>query len=152
VAKEKPDVLKISDIGSVPGLADFRMTPQRRQVYEVLQSRRDHPSASDVYHQVKDVMPTISLATVYNCLEAMTRSGAVKQVNLDREPSRYCANQTDHAHFYCQSCGQVSDVGLNETEHLSNALDLPTGTDVTRLEINVRGTCAACVPAATPLS
>ena len=128
------------------------MTPQRRQVFEVLMSRRDHPSASEVFHQVKEMMPTISLATVYNCLEAMTQSGAVKQVNLDREPSRYCANQNDHAHFYCQSCGQVSDVPLHESEHLSEALDLPDGTDVTRLDITVRGTCPACVPADSSLS
>ena len=124
------------------------MTPQRRQIYDVLMSRRDHPSASDVYLQVKDAMPTISLATVYNCLEAMTQSGLIRQVNLDRESSRYCANLSDHAHFCCQTCGQVSDVPLDDAQPLSETITLPQGAEVTRLELTLRGTCSQCAPEA----
>ncbi len=144
MGSDATDSQQISDKASVPDLGDFRMTPQRRQVYEVITSRKDHPSASDVYHQVKDSMPHISLATVYNCLEAMTQSGVVRQVNLNREPSRYCANLTDHAHLYCQTCGQVSDVPLKEATLLAQALDLPSGAEATQLEVTVRGTCPAC--------
>lgn len=120
------------------------MTPQRRQVYEVLTSRKDHPSAGDVFDEVKKTLPQISLATVYNCLEAMTQSGVVRQVNLDREPSRYCANLSEHAHLYCQACGEVSDVAFREIAHITEALDLPEGTDVSHMDVTVRGTCHAC--------
>lgn len=125
------------------------MTPQRRQIYGVLKSRQDHPSASEVFLQVKDAMPTISLATVYNSLEAMTQSGVVRQVNMDREPSRYCANLADHAHFYCQACGQVSDVPLHGAEDLAESFSLPEGTEVTKLDVTLRGTCAECAPTST---
>lgn len=138
-----------SDAEAGPDLGDFRMTPQRREIYDVLMSRKDHPSASDVFVQVKDTMPTISLATVYNCLEAMTQGGIVRQVNMDREPSRYCANLAEHAHFYCQACGQVSDVPLTEADDLTETLSLPKGSQVARLELTVRGTCPTCAPAAT---
>ncbi len=126
---------------------DFRMTPQRRQVYDVLMSRKDHPNATDVYLQVKEAMPTISLATVYNCLEAMTQCGMVKQVNLDRESSRYCANLTDHAHFFCDECGQISDIAISESERISGAFQMPLGVDVKRYEVTIRGTCERCAPA-----
>lgn len=144
MASEKSPPEHVSPSGLLPDLGDFRMTPQRRHVYEVLTSRRDHPSASDVFLQVKEEMPHISLATVYNCLEAMTQNRVVRQVNLDREPSRYCANLTDHAHLYCQACGQVSDVPFREAALLAQALDLPEGTDVTQLDVTVRGTCQNC--------
>ncbi len=149
MAQETPhNPLQSSDAEAAPGpdLGDFRMTPQRRQIYDVLMSRQDHPSASEVFFQVKDAMPTISLATVYNCLEAMTRSGLVRQVNLDRESSRYCANLADHAHFCCQTCGQVSDVPLDNAQRLSETITLPQGAEVTRLEVTLRGTCPQCAP------
>lgn len=134
----------VSDTTATSRLGDFRMTPQRREVFQVLTSRRDHPSASDVYDQVKETLPQISLATVYNCLEAMTQSGVVRQVNLDREPSRYCANLKDHAHLFCKTCGEVSDVAVHEFDRLSEALELPPGTDIDQLDVTVRGTCARC--------
>ena len=92
----------------------------------------------------KDQMPSISLATVYNCLETMTQCGLVKQVNMDREPSRYCANLTEHAHFYCQACGEVSDIDVNAFDRLSEAFEVPSGTEVARYEVTIRGTCATC--------
>jgi Fur family peroxide stress response transcriptional regulator len=55
-------------------------------------------------------MPTISMATVYNCLETLVSSGLVKQVNIEREPTRYCPNLAPHAHFHCRDTGRVYDV------------------------------------------
>lgn len=141
---------QISDHDPLSDLGNFRMTPQRRHVYEAIMSRQDHPSASEVFDQVKDTMPHISLATIYNCLEAMTQNGVIKQVNFDREPSRYCGNLDDHAHFLCQECGSVSDVPLAADNLLGEAILLPNGAHATQLEISVRGTCAQCATAAAP--
>lgn len=55
-------------------------------------------------------MPTISMATVYNCLETLVTCGLVKQVNIEREPTRYCPNLAPHAHFHCRETGRVYDV------------------------------------------
>ena len=63
------------------------MTKQRQAVYDTLMAKLDHPTASEVYDRTKEHMPTISMATVYNCLETLTQCGLVKQVNLDRAPS-----------------------------------------------------------------
>src|SRR5207302_7887500 len=49
----------------------LRMTDQRRAVYDALMGKRDHPTAVEVFMRVKTRMPTISLATVYNCLETL---------------------------------------------------------------------------------
>ena len=62
----------------------LRLTPQREHVYNVLIEERDHPTAEQVFLRAKKDMPDISMATVYNCLDALVRSGLVKQVNLDR--------------------------------------------------------------------
>src|SRR3954468_4347237 len=80
-------------------LADsgLRATPQREIVYSVLLAKRDHPTADEVFVRVKAEMPTISLATVYNCLETLVHCDLVRAVNFERGPTRYCPNLHPHA-------------------------------------------------------
>lgn len=122
-----------------PKLDGLRMTRQRREVYDVLMSLRDHPTASEVYERAKSNMPGISLATVYNCLEALVEHGAVRQVNFERESSRYCPNLTAHGHFQDEQSGAVIDVPLKEGASLGDLLDLPAGVQVNNIEITLTG-------------
>ena len=85
----------------------LRMTKQRREVLAVILRDRDHPTANDVFLRAQDRMPTISLATVYNCLEALVNHTIVRQVNLDRESSRYCPNLNDHSPCQDEASGPV---------------------------------------------
>ncbi|MDG1356869.1 MAG: transcriptional repressor [Akkermansiaceae bacterium] len=125
-----------SDDSKLEGL---RMTRQRREVYDVLMSLRDHPTASEVYERAKANMPGISLATVYNCLEALVDHGAVRQVHFERESSRYCPNLTAHGHFQDEQSGTVIDVPLKKGASLGDFLDLPAGVQVNNIEINLTG-------------
>ena len=54
----------------------LRFTPQRQHVYSVLLQKRDHPTAEEVFIRAKKGMPDISMATVYNCLDALVSCGA----------------------------------------------------------------------------
>ena len=123
----------------------FRLTRQRREVYEALLATRDHPSAVQIFNRVQQKMPTISLATVYNCLETLTQCGLVQQVNLDRGPSRYCPNTHHHAHFFCTQCGGVHDVDLPDASELSRIWRLPDDYVVNHYEFSLRGLCKQCV-------
>ena len=120
------------------------MTRQRREVYDVLMDVRDHPTAAEVFDRTKQRMPHISLATVYNCLETLTEAGLVKQVNTDRGSARYCPNLREHAHFVCGECGGVFDVDPEKPERVSEGWNLPEGSDVTRVEVVIKGTCPVC--------
>ena len=121
-----------------------RLTPQRREVYNVLLEDRDHPTATEVFLRAKKRVPTISLATVYNCLETLVECGLAKQVNVEREATRYCPNLSDHGHFVCDSCGIVSDIPVAKGGALTQFLKVPTGFSVNHSEITLRGTCPAC--------
>src|SRR6202022_3319172 len=118
----------------------IRLTKQREEVFGVLLQKRDHPSATEVFLRAKKHMPSISLATIYNCLEALVDCGLVKQVNLDRAPTRYCANLQEHSHFYCESCGAISDVEVP----FNGTWNLPPGFVVAEAEVSLRGLCAKC--------
>jgi len=124
--------------------ADVRMTPQRREIYEVLRMSHDHPTATEILNRAKERIPGISLATVYNCLETLTGHGLVRQVNVDRSCSRYCANLEDHVHFYCESCGAVVDAPPLEDVSATRLWKLPMGSSVTRLDVAIHGLCPDC--------
>jgi Fur family peroxide stress response transcriptional regulator len=91
----------------------LRPTKQRACVYGVILDKRDHPTADDIYERVKKHLPGTSYATVYNCLETLVGCGLVRQVNMNRSPTRYCPNLTPHAHFKCTDSGQIFDVQID---------------------------------------
>jgi Fur family peroxide stress response transcriptional regulator len=90
----------------------LRATRQREHIFKVLLLKRDHPTADEVYARARQGMDTISLATVYNCLETLVGCGLVRAVNYEREPTRFCPNLSEHAHFQDRRTGRVYDVDL----------------------------------------
>src|ERR1041385_44850 len=92
----------------------FRFTPQRQHVYDVLLEERDHPTAEEVFIRAKRAMPEISMATVYNCLDALVQAGVARQVKVERGAARYCPNMHEHWHFHCNKCGGVFDMDMPE--------------------------------------
>jgi len=119
----------------------LRFTPQRRCVHDVLLHKRDHPTADEVFMRAKKTMPEISHATVYNCLDALVKSGLARQVALERGATRFCPNMEEHCHYYCDACGEVFDVALPTD---STIMPNPTGFKVDHYDIAFHGSCAKC--------
>ena len=122
----------------------FRFTPQRQHVYDVLIDERDHPTAEEVFIRAKREMPDISMATVYNCLDALVKSGLVRLVNLDRGATRFCPNMEEHGHFVCEICGAVFDVAPPPASAKAE-FPLPAGFRVSHYDIAIHGQCSTCV-------
>lgn len=120
----------------------FRFTQQRQRVYEVLMQKRDHPTAEEVFLRAKQAMPEISMATVYNCLDALVQAGVARQVQVERGAARYCPNMHEHWHFHCTQCGGVFD--MNWPENSTSAFPLPRGFKIDRFEVAAHGICPAC--------
>ena len=117
----------------------LRSTPQREVVYGVLLNKRDHPTADEVFARVKGELPTISLATVYNCLETLVQCDLVRAVNFERGPTRYCPNLRPHAHFHDESTGATHDIDLPPEVLESVKAVLPKDYDAKSVEIIFRG-------------
>jgi Fur family peroxide stress response transcriptional regulator len=121
----------------------FRLTSQREHVYNVILEERDHPTAEQIFMRTKKTLPEISMATVYNCLDALVKCRLIKEVNVDRSAMRYCPNMHEHCHFYCDDCGGVFDIPFAATASLAQ-IAVPKGFRVTRLNMAVHGHCPAC--------
>jgi Fur family peroxide stress response transcriptional regulator len=123
------------------GATGLRLTPQRQQVYDVLMQRPDHPTAEEVFIRAKQAMPEISHATVYNCLDALVKSGLARQVTVERGATRFCPNMTRHGHFHCSVCGMIYDVDLPRE---LPGMAVPRGFKALHHDVTIHGICADC--------
>lgn len=120
----------------------LRATRQREQVYAMIRDNHNHPTADEIYALAREQLPTLSLATVYNCLETLVSCGLVREVNIGRPPVRYEPYHEEHAHFFCTDCGKVFDITLTE-DVLSKIKDiLPQGYRAESIHLRFQGTVA----------
>lgn len=110
------------DLNELFNARGLRCTRQRRAVYEALRSTTAHPTAEELYHLVGDRVNGLSLATVYNTLEALCSVGLAQKLPSHgphgNGSARFDATVEDHLHLRDARTGQVADVPA----HLSRAL------------------------------
>ena len=123
--------------------AGFRVTRQRRAVYDKLIDSDRHPTAEQVFASVKDRLPRISLATVYKALDSLVASGLVQKV-VTEGSARYEARCDEHYHACCVMCGCVIDIN-SDPEMQNRLLSLsPEGFRTERALVEFRGVCNEC--------
>src|SRR5438445_13567757 len=87
-----------------------RRTRQLAQVFEALQGDHTHPFAHEIYRQVHQRLPRISLATVYRNLHSLVEEGKIRTLLLDGQAARYDPETREYDHFFCERCGRVDDL------------------------------------------
>lgn len=91
-----------------------RNTKQKQLIADVFYSLY-HPTANEVYEQVKKINVSIGRATVYRFLNRLTQDGTISKIVLDENFVVFDKNVVEHAHFYCRNCGNIKDVPFNKT-------------------------------------
>lgn len=125
---------------------DDILNANARAVLEVLQNRADHPTAQEVYDEVRRVRPKIGLATVYRILRQLAEQGVIKVWGYGSESARYDACTHRHDHAFCTECGALLDVPVEielsraELEKAARA----TGIEIGSHEVRIYGRCTSC--------
>lgn len=68
---------------------DLRVSHQRARIIDLLRTRKDHPSARQVYELLVREMPSLSRTTVYNTLNALAKKGLIGVVRASGRETRY---------------------------------------------------------------
>ena len=90
---------------------NLRCTKQRKAIYGALTASRCHPTADELYRAVQGQIPGVSLATVYNTLEAFNDAGLINKLpdaGLNGS-ARYDAHREPHTHLRDRCTGVVAD-------------------------------------------
>jgi Fe2+ or Zn2+ uptake regulation protein len=140
--------------------AGLKATPQRLAILRALDGDETHPTAQELYERLHGEFPTLSVATVYNTLSALTRMSRCVPLELGG-PVRFDPNVTAHDHAVCERCGRIRDVLKGEeprhpldrdrrssTSTSTSTSDSLAGFEVRRIERIYRGFCAHCTEAA----
>ena len=75
-----------------------------------------HPTADDMVQRVREVLPTVSHATVYRNLQELVREGLIRTLEVAGTAVQFELNPDDHHHFVCDKCGRVWDVYLSSLD------------------------------------
>lgn len=120
----------------------LRPTRPRMAVYRVLAEAGDHPTAGEVERRVRDELPDVSTATVYNCLDALQSAGLVGVMNEVHRAARYDAVTRQHHHLVCRSCGRGADLHDPDLDRLPPADD--RGFEISDHSVRFYGLCPDC--------
>lgn len=88
----------------------LRCTRQRIALYEALHATKSHPTADQLFRSVTEDCPGLSLATVYNTLEAFCRAGLAQKLSTNDGSARYDATVENHIHCRSGDNSRVADV------------------------------------------
>jgi Fe2+ or Zn2+ uptake regulation protein len=121
----------------------LKVTPQRRVIFEALQRSPEHPSADEVYQAVTEVMPDISVATVYHTLNDLVAMGEVRELDLGEGKSRYDPTTRGHCHLVCLGCRRVVDI-MSDPDDLELLPEQACGFEIERCEVVFYGRCPEC--------
>ncbi len=121
-----------------------RHSKQRETILAMLRSTRDHPTADQIYDEVRKQVPRISKGTVYRDLKILQEDGAVKELSPPDTVGRFDATMEPHYHFRCDRCGRVFDLDEAVDQELDARVAKRTGYKVTHHELEFRGLCRDC--------
>ena len=87
----------------------LRCTRQRVQIYRTLAATAAHPTAEELFWLVRESDQDLSLATVYNTLDAFCVHGLCRRLATSTGPARYDADLSNHLHVQ-DAEGRIHDV------------------------------------------
>jgi Fur family peroxide stress response transcriptional regulator len=120
------------------------VTPQRLAVLAILESRRDHPTAEQIYREVRRQLPAISFNTVYKTLEVFCQKGLVLKVNPLHEVAHYDGKTWPHAHRICRRCHDIMDLDWSPAPVASLPFQDLQGFQVEHQSLTFWGLCPRC--------
>lgn len=121
-----------------------RMTDQRAAIIKFLQQSKKHPTAEQVYRQIRKKLPHISFGTVYRNLNFLKEQGVIKEIPLPEGASRFDGNEEKHHHFICQNCGKIIDLKEKMDQEIKQKYARQIPGKIIELRLNFWGICRSC--------
>ena len=72
----------------------------------------NHPTADEIYSELKKKNPAISKTTIYNALETLQKNNLVQNLTISGSEQRYEKKDEMHHHFLCKKCRKIIDIEI----------------------------------------
>ena len=122
----------------------LKYSRQREVIKEFLYSRYDHPTADDVYVNIRKQYPNISLGTVYRNLTLLSDMGEIIRLRVGDGVDHFDADTSPHNHFICSECGCVVDLKMENIDYITEAASKNFGGEIKGHSTYFYGYCEDC--------
>ena len=121
----------------------FKATPQRIVITQTVLKSKNHPTAEEVFEEVQQINPTLSLSTVYNTLNILKEMNLVNELAFN-ETSRFDPNTKPHINLVCEKCGKIIDAEDKSLEGIIKRVSEENNFVITGHRIDLYGQCKMC--------
>jgi Fe2+ or Zn2+ uptake regulation protein len=122
----------------------LRATSQRVVMHRLLRDRARHVSAEELLSEAGEMLPGVSLPTVYATLELFEQLGVVRRVNGGGGTLLWDTRADAHHHMICRNCGRIEDIEVPVDLERARRSAARSGFEPDRAEVVVSGLCASC--------
>ena len=122
----------------------YKATPQRIAICRIVLNSRAHPSAQQVYDEVKKIHPTVSLSTVYKTLEVLADLDLVQEINFPKGQARFDSYMNPHINLICLKCGKITDIDDMTIGEITRMVEAAAKFKPTGQRMDVYGICQKC--------
>ena len=122
----------------------FRQTKQRKIILEELRKLKTHPTAEELFLEIKKKIPNISFSTVYRNLNFLKNKGDILELNLGKYSSRYDGDLSLHQHFFCLGCSKIIDIQIPLEDKLTKRIENKLDCKVKYQRVDFYGYCKEC--------
>lgn len=129
----------------VKSINELGLTRQREVVLRVIRDAHEHLTANEVFGRAKELLPSISFATVYNSLRYLKDAGHIAEISFGNGASRFDRMTHRHDHAICTSCGKLVDIEMEHPAELVKKAARQSKFRPESLEFTLRGLCPDCV-------
>lgn len=98
------------------------MSRQKREIFNLINSTCSHLTAEEIFFEVRKVIPSISLSTVYRNLNVLVQENKIKCLKISDSKSVYDRSVINHAHLISDESGEITDVFSDKINSLINEL------------------------------
>lgn len=120
-----------------------RNSKQRQLILDTVMKRCDHPTADQIYLDIRAKDDKISRGTVYRNLGLLSKTGEITHVKVPAA-DRYDARLDRHYHLFCTGCGRVFDAPLQYHAEYDTQVAEESGFQINRHRMIFEGLCPEC--------
>ena len=102
-----------------------------------------HINIDKLYEDVKVRFDSISQATIYKNIKAMTKSMILFEVKLPNKKSVYEIVKENHSHLLCTECGEVEDIFI-DTNKIIDDISSKHTFKIEQSDVVFSGSCGSC--------
>ena len=121
-------------------LRNVNLRPTKQRIIlakKILDGKNKHFTAETIQKEVSSSGQSISLATIYNCLNKFVSVGLLKQIDQQGEVTIFDTNVSQHHHFINKNTGELIDIGPDEIG-FSKLPEIPNGFKNDGVEVLIK--------------